>query len=388
MLRKYNRKFAQILRLIAFALVAVSLSLPAFADHVHHLWYNNSNWQDQDLTLLTGGGIATPFGAIAAFYTTPNDQFHVYYVDLNAQHVHQLYYNNSSWSDEDLTQIGGGPGAFPYGMSGFSLGNLQYVFYVGLDNEIHELQYNNSVWFDQNITLSGDGVAAASAFVVALPTKPNNQFHVYYQQYNSLDLHQLYYNGSLWSDSDLTSITGAYCYSQWVAGLAAGNQQHLLCPGIGSSGNLDMIHIYYNNINWTYEDITEKVGGQSLYLGSGVAAFQVPGKAQGVVFGVTGDTHVHEYSFTNKWKDTDLTTTAGAPTDAAFGGMTAFATTPNNQFHGYYQPSTEVYELYFNGLSWSAEDLTVGAGQADDNSGMAGFALGNLQHVFYMSSGN
>src|SRR6478736_2548188 len=63
------RPTAKILRTIL--LVLPLLSMPAFASHLHHLWYNNSNWQDQDLTALTGG--ATSYGAgVAAFYTTPN----------------------------------------------------------------------------------------------------------------------------------------------------------------------------------------------------------------------------------------------------------------------------------------------------------------------------
>jgi hypothetical protein len=375
--------------LVAGLIVVLTGLLPAHADHVHQLYYNNSNWTDTDLTALTGGGIATSFGAIAAFYTTPNQQLHVYYVDV-ADHVHQLYYNGTNWSDEDLSALTGGPTASPYGITGFSIGNLQYVFYTGTtDNHVHELSYNNSNWSDQDVTAQGSGVTAGLGPILAFATKPNNQFHVYYQDNNSLNLHQLYFNGTSWSDSDLTSIIGgAYCYTSWIAGLAAGNQQHILCPGFGSSGNLDMLHIFYNNSIWQYEDISVKVGGAPLYLGGGVAAFQVPGKPQGEVFGVTGDTHVHQYSFNKKWTDLDLTAFIGAPASAGFGGMAAFATTPNNQFHAYYQPSTEVYQLYFNGSNWAYEDLTGGGGQADNNSGMAGFALGNLQHVFYLGAGN
>jgi len=88
------------------------------------------------------------------------------------------------------------------------------------------------------------------------------------------------------------------------------------------------------------------------------------------------------------WVDWDATTTWGAPSDAHYGGIVAFVTTPNNQQHIYYAPSTDVYQFYFNGTAWTVENLTGGSGQADDNSGMAGFALGNAQHVFYMSYGN
>src|SRR5271169_5016104 len=156
------------LRLVATCLSLILFaSLPAFADHIHHLWYNNVLWQDQDLTTLTGGGIATSSGAIAAFYTTPNRQLHVYYVDSNSQHVHQLYDNGTSWGDSDLTASTGGPTAYAYGISGFSIGNLQYVFYVSTDLHVHELNYNNANWTDQDLTGLVGGNLANPAPLVA-----------------------------------------------------------------------------------------------------------------------------------------------------------------------------------------------------------------------------
>jgi Fungal fucose-specific lectin len=384
------------LRALLTCLIFLLLShLPAYADHIHHLRYNNSTWHDQDLTLLTGGGIATPFGAIAAFYTTPNRQLHVYFVDSNVQHVHQLYNNGTSWSDSDLTASTGGPTASAYGITGFSIGNLQYVFYQGSDSHVHELNYNNVNWTDQDLTALVGRTLAGGGPILAFATKPNNQFHVYYQDSSSLHLHQLYFNGTSWSDSDLTSIIGgAYCYTSWIAGFAVGNLQHVFCPGFGKySNNLDMLHIYYNNSTWVYEDVTFQAGGSQtpMNLGSGVAAFKVPNANQFEVFGITDDTHFNRYYHVVKpaqWIDQDLTNNIGAPSDGQFGGIVAFPTTPNNQYHMYYAPSTEVYQIYYNGLAWSIEDLTGGAGQADDNSGMAGFSIGNLQHVFYMSFGN
>jgi hypothetical protein len=367
--------------------------LPAFADHVHHLWYNNTFWQDQDLTALTNGGIATSSGAIAAFYTTPNHQFHVYYVDSNSQHVHQLFHS-THWSDEDLTAFTGGPTAYAYGITGFAIGNLQYVFYVGTDLHVHQLSYNNVNWTDQDLTSLVGGNSASPAPLVAFATKPNNQFHVYYQDVSTLHEYQLYFNGSSWSYQDLSALVGGpYCYTQWIAGLAVGNQQHLFCAGFFFSNRLDLLHIYYTSA-WQVEDVSLLAAGYGsptpMYLNGGIAAFKNPAFPSLEVYSVTNDTHFNRYVHDSgsPWADWDLTNLYGAPTDAHFGGTVAFATTGNNQFHIYYAPSTEVYQVYFNGTSWSVEDLTGGRGQADPNSGMAGFALGNLQHVFYMSPRN
>jgi len=310
--------------------------VPAYAEHVHHVYYNNIQWQDEDLTELTNGGIASAFSAIAATYTTPNNQLHVYYSDGTFQHVHQLYFNNTSWSDQDLTAATGGPTAGVAGISAFAIGNLQYVFYVASDSHVHELNYNNSTWSDTDLTSQVGGNLATQANIVAFPTRPNNQFHVYYQDQNSSDEYQLYFNGKSWTYQDLTSITGAHCYTDWTAGIATGNLQHILCPGFGSNGNLDMHHIYYNNATWVDEDISAKVNGSQMALGAGVTVFQVPHTSQGEVYGVTQDAHIHQYTYKKKWSDTDLTAVAGAPIDQYYSDMVGFATTPNNQFHIYY----------------------------------------------------
>jgi len=398
-----NLASSRTFRLLASCLMLLLLpQLPAFAQtpHVHHLWYNNSNWQDQDLTALTGAPELYGVSQIAAFYTTPNHQFHVFYSDVNS-HIHQLYYNNTSWSDTDLTALTGGADAGAGG-SGFAIGNSQYVFYVGLyDTHVHELSYIDN-WTDQDITaqVAGAPLAGFGSFV-AFATKPNNQFHVYYpdRTYSPGHLHQLYFNGTSWSDADLTAITGAICEgSEWSTGFATGNLQHILCPGYHGTnpGYFDLLHIYYNNDTWVYEDITEEAGGAQLpiYASTGQAGFAVG--REGEVYGIPVDTDVYQYTYKNgKWDSLDLTAYIGAPQNIYCDAMVGFPTTPNNQFHIYYAPSSllnqsyaDVYQLYFNGTTWAVNDLTAGVSQAYLCTGMAGFAIGNLQHVFYFGIEN
>ena len=381
--------FATCLMFLLFA------HLPANADHVHQLYYNNAGWVDTDITKMIGGGIASSESAITALYT-PGPQLHVYYIDTKL-HVRQLYFNGKSWIDEDLTAATGGPQAGIWGITSFAIGNLQHVFYVGYgDSHVHELYYNNAGWSDQDITAAAGGASAnlVAPEMVGFATKPNNQFHIYYEDSN-LHMHQLYFNGISWIDEDLTAQTGASCYpgtqfppagAGYITGFAVGNLQHLFCAGV-VSGHIHLLHIHYNNAIWTSEDITAKVGGGALSFTSAVAAFSL-GHLE--VYGVTFDNHVHQFtSINNKWSDLDLTASHGAPSDFWYGGAVAFPTKPNNQFHIYYQPGTEVYQLYFNGTNWTSQDLTGGAGQADYyGSGMAGFAIGNLQHVFYLGYGS
>lgn len=84
----------------------------------------------------------------------------------------------------------------------------------------------------------------------------------------------------------------------------------------------------------------------------------------------------------HQWIEADLIARIGASTRAQFGGIAVFPTTPNNHFHIYSTPSTEANQIHNNGLAWSVEDLTGGAGQADDNSGMAEFFIGNCNMSF------
>jgi len=88
--------------------------------HVHEFWSSIVNLEDNgdyDLTALTGASTALE-GAVG-FATTPNDQQHFYTRANNG--VEQFYFNGSNWSAQDLA---GGNYWKPYGLAGFAVGNL------------------------------------------------------------------------------------------------------------------------------------------------------------------------------------------------------------------------------------------------------------------------
>jgi hypothetical protein len=73
-----------------------------------------------------------PGMALTAF-STPNNQLRVYYASMFTGDVNQLFFNGSGWSNEDLSAATKtGEWAVLTGMSGFSVGNYQYVFYGDL----------------------------------------------------------------------------------------------------------------------------------------------------------------------------------------------------------------------------------------------------------------
>src|SRR5271157_2010641 len=86
---------------LAICMIGVFLALFAAYAHgqqVHQLFYNNANWAEQDLD----GSFTDSFSSVGAFITTPNNDLHVYYLST-VDEVHQLYNLGGGWQDEDLT---------------------------------------------------------------------------------------------------------------------------------------------------------------------------------------------------------------------------------------------------------------------------------------------
>jgi hypothetical protein len=102
------------------------------------------NWLDTDLTVKAHGVVASSINRLVAFATSPNNQRHVYFVATDAT-IHQLYFNGTLWSDENLTNATDGGKATPYAtaMDGCAVGNHQYVFFVSNTGHLHMYSYVN-----------------------------------------------------------------------------------------------------------------------------------------------------------------------------------------------------------------------------------------------------
>ena len=377
--------------IVALGLGLALLAVPAFGQDIHELYYNNAYWADTDLTVLTGGPSAT--ASFTAFHTTPNDQLHVYYASLPYGDVHQLYNNGSSWTDEDLTLITGGQTVGPGQMSGFSIGNAQYIYFCGSDNAVHEYSYGDSGnwnWVDARLPMANQSdVCGTAVGLVAFATKPNNQRHVYYKSglNNAAPIHQLYFNGWTWSNENLTQeIKGAKpaLSGGWISGFANGNFQYVYFQS--PSGH---VHEYSYVNNWVDTDLTVVAGGvvSDTATINGTAAFLVPGTTQREVYYSAASTRdVHRMTFQKtKWTDTNLSQVTGGAGPTEYSQMVGFATQGNDQLHIYLISGTGyvgyVDQLYYNNKAWSYEPLpSVQTAEA-----MAGFAVGNLQHVYYVS---
>jgi len=366
-----------------FGLVISLAALPAYGQLVHQLSYNNSYWMDQDLN-----GVPAEIYPLAAFPTTPNGQEHVYYLSSGSSaHVHQLFYNGVSWADEDLTVLSGGPTAFST-VTGFSVGNYQYVYYVsnGVPNHVHQLLYNNVNWVDSDLAaLSGTPQQDASFLgLVAFTTTP--ALHVYYVDGNSLGVHQLFSNdGATWQDQDLTSLTGGPQLNFLACGFNIKNFQYVYFTDV----NLDLHQLSYNNSTWSDTDLT--VLTKTAVPVSSVAAFVIPGTRKMRLYLISlSNSHLLQLASTNgaKWAIADLTKKSKGPLPEPSTSIVAYATTPNDEVHVFYVSGSHINEIYQpTATTWSNEDLTSsGNGEpAAEFTGLAGFSLQNEQYVFYQA---
>jgi hypothetical protein len=375
--------------LAGIAVASFAFSFTAQAQTVNEMDYTGYSWTVQSLFGTQGGDDYPGYSGIAAFITTPNNQMHVYYAGVD-YHMHQLYPNGSgAWNNEHLTAETHAPLAGGERVTGFSQGNFQYVFYGDTNNHIHQLLFNNSNWSDSDITSAGGAPLWGDVALSAITTTPNNQVHVYYGSDNG-DIHQLFFNGSSWSDGDLTVATRARQVGlSNVAASSVGNYQYLFY--ISPQG--DVHEMFYNNIGLVDVDLTA-IDGAPIGWDFNLAALVVPGTQTFKVYYLTGDSdaaHMTELTTSNNfnWTKADLTSLAGGPPVNLF-QVVAFATTPNNQLHVYYAAEstgnyTDVHQLFFNGSKWSDEDLTTETHTAgiDSGSGMGGFAIGNSLYVFY-----
>jgi Fungal fucose-specific lectin len=366
--------------LAAMILLAVA---SASGQQVHQLLYNNSNWADQNLM----GAIPEVGTPVAAFPTTPNDQSHVYYLAGSPVHVHQLFYNGTSWSDEDLTSLSGGPAA-SYNVTGFSVGNLQYVYYVSHDSDVHQLLYNNSSWVDSDITiLGGLSANAISTYgLVAFTTSP--ALHVYYQDNVSADVHQLFStNGTTWQDQDLTQLTGAGEPAVLWSGFNIGNLQYLYYQDFDH----DIHQLNYNNSKWVDTDLTltSKPLALPIYQET---AFVIPGTKKIRLYYTSKETNGHLVQLASSngktWTSTDLTNKAKAPVPQSNSSISAYATTPNDGVHIFYEAGNHIIQIYQpTPTTWASVDLTTltNGGTAVNLSRLAGFSLQNFQYLFYVA---
>jgi len=122
--------------------------------HVHQLFLGSANsakWVDQDLTATTNGPQVAPGSGLSGFVDSYGE--HAFYVGSD-QYLHHLIFTSGNWSDHGLTALTTTTttAATASAVSSFGDSYGDHAVYVGADQHVHQLYFDNSVWSDQDLT--------------------------------------------------------------------------------------------------------------------------------------------------------------------------------------------------------------------------------------------
>ncbi|MGA8027521.1 MAG: hypothetical protein WB992_10260 [Bryobacteraceae bacterium] len=179
---------------------------------VHELFYSGGAWQDGDLTMIAGGPSAAAGSKLASLFDTVYNGVRTYYIGAD-QDVHELFLSGSTWQDADLSAITGGPHVTP-GSALATLYDSKYsgvrTDYVATDQHVHELFLSGGMWQDADLTsiAGGINVSGGSGLVGIVDPVYSNAVRDYYVGTDQ-HVHELFLSGGVWSDGDITLITGA-----------------------------------------------------------------------------------------------------------------------------------------------------------------------------------
>jgi hypothetical protein len=237
---------------------------------LHQLLYNNSKWVDTDLTKTVGGPQAS--GQLVAFTTSP--AIHVFYKDVNTGHVHQIFNTNgTNWQDQDLTVITGGASGDGNGMTGFNIGNFQYIYFLDGTGHVHQYLYNNSNWSDEDLTTSTKSLPSLLGYsFAALAVPGTKKLRVYVQVENNHILQLASTNNVKWSSSDLTKKTKtspAYPLTS-IAGFTSANNQ-IQVNYMSVLGHVDQFLLPSHATIWQNIDLTAESGSEMPTPEGGIA---------------------------------------------------------------------------------------------------------------------
>jgi hypothetical protein len=382
-----------------FSLLALA-AFPATAQNVHQLAYNGS-WVDTNLTATTGG--PTPLvGGLSAFYTSPDNDLHVFYAEQETQHIHQLTYKDYEgtwlWADEDVTnESNGTPATLQTAISAFTTNGAQYAYFCGVDNDLHEYAYGNNGdynWVDTNVSQQAGGSpcyqgtkGATTISFVAFAT--SGQRHVFLEDPNGSDIYHYVFKGSVWGFEDDTELSGGEPGDgSYIAGFTANGAQYVFFEG--QDANIHQLAYGVDgDYGWVDTNISSaaKASEAAQIRQAGVSAFNLPNTSEIEVYYVASKTYkVEQLTFNNKGKWTKVETPGQGPIEYA--QMTAMATTPNNQFHVFFNGDVKkpgIYQDYYDG-AWQNQLLESDTPWFSYGGATSGFAMGNSQYFFYVSN--
>jgi hypothetical protein len=256
--------------------------------HVHELFLSGGQWQDADLTAITGGPSA--YGTIAIAFDPVWGGMRTHYVARPDFHVHELFLSGSQWQDADLTAITGGASDFGSGIaiSFDPAWNGMRTHYVAADLHVHELFLSGSQWHEADLTAGGPSANNGS---IAMGYDPAwNGMRTDYEDADG-HVHELFLSGSQWQDADLTALTGgpSATGSIAIAFDPVWNSMRRHYEG----ADLHVHELFLSGGQWQDADLTAIAGGPSAF-GTIAMAFDPVWGGMRTHYGGAADLHMHE----------------------------------------------------------------------------------------------
>ncbi|MGH2482622.1 MAG: hypothetical protein ACRDHW_23495, partial [Ktedonobacteraceae bacterium] len=240
--------------------------------HVHTIFLSNNQALNDDLTTESKGAIALPDSALASYIDSAGNQ-HVNYISADG-HVHALISSGSSWTDNDLTALSKGTAAF----SGSALdgyldsASAQHVNYVGTNQHVYELFYSGSSWSDNDLTALSRGIGVASGSTLTGYIGSNNTLHVNFIGTDQ-HVHELFFSGG-WSDNDLT-VLGRGKTATTGSGLVGyiGHDNSVHVNFIGTDQHVNELFFSQLAGHWVDNDLTTLSNGAAAVAGSTLTGY-------------------------------------------------------------------------------------------------------------------
>ncbi len=312
--------------------------------HVHQLYFNNSSWADQDITGYNGNQeLAAANSAVSAF-ADANGQY-TYFVDTK-QHIREYLYDSSGvWHDTDLSAGTGIVAQSGAGLASYAIADGIHVFYIGSDKHIFQLYYNagQGTWSNQDLTsFNGNKELAAAPSALSCFADANGQ-HTYFFD-SKRDVHEYLYSAGQWSDSNLMTLAK----STTQAAVGSGLSSYAISDGrhVYFVASNDHVHqLYYNNSTWSDQDLTGYNGDHEIASPGAIRSFALA-DGQHTYF-VDGKQNLREYLYNTarQWQDFNLTSLSKSGTSAEAGSAVSAFSISDGQHVTYVSTSLDVHQI-------------------------------------------
>ncbi len=220
--------------------------------------------------------------------------------------------------------------------TGWSISSSQFAFaFQGPGGHLREALYTAGTgWADIDLTATAGGTAAASGTPLGSFTDSYGQ-HVFFFATDG-SVHQMYYNGSSWTNQTLAAASSISSVSK-MAAYAFNSDEFVIYEGIGGH----VRQLSFNGSGWTNTDLTAATDGEVPVNGTAfTGADALPVSGVELVYFIGADGNVHEYSEVNgEWSD-HAVVVSGLPQPA-----------PNAQLVFYVNPASSGYDYFVSYLT-------------------------------------